>query len=60
MTAKDVPEAAAILADIVAIGGTTAIEVVPEPDQFAQWYLGDDPIACHVAVDETGTVVGAA
>ena len=46
-----------MLADIVAIGGTTAIEVAPKPDEFAQWYLGDDLIACQVAVDEAGTVL---
>ncbi len=58
MTADDIPAAASILAEIVEIGGTTAIEDAPDDGTFAQWYQGDYMIACHVVVDENGLVLG--
>ncbi|MCV6584306.1 MAG: GNAT family N-acetyltransferase [Marinibacterium sp.] len=58
MQSGDVPAACAILCEIIEIGGTAAIEDRPDPDTFANWYLGPDLIANHVALAADGTVLG--
>ncbi|MEM9550088.1 MAG: GNAT family N-acetyltransferase [Pseudomonadota bacterium] len=58
MTAEDVPAARAILNEIIGIGGTTAFEEPFDDARFVGSFLGSDLIACHVAEDETGRVLG--
>ena len=50
----DARELSEILNEIIAIGGTTAIETPLSPEEFADWFItGEWPLACHVA--ETGS-----
>jgi len=56
---SDLTEMQAILNEIIAVGGTTAIET-PLPDaEFRNYFVdGDDLFACHVAVDPAGRIAG--
>ncbi|MEM9046605.1 MAG: GNAT family N-acetyltransferase [Pseudomonadota bacterium] len=59
MMREDVPEACAILNQIIEIGGTTAFEIPFSETLFVQSYLeGTDKVCCHVAVDSDGQVAG--
>ncbi len=59
MQMSDVPEACALLNDIIAIGATTAHESAFTEAEFARAHLeGDDFICCHVALDGDGQVAG--
>ena len=59
MQAGDAAAARQILNDIIGIGGTTALETEVDAVAFARMYLdGPDLIACHVAIDSAGQVVG--
>ncbi len=59
MRSEDVSTACSILNQIIAIGGTTAIETPLSEPMFAQSFLdGPDTIICHVALDTSGTVAG--
>ena len=55
---SDTPQMAALLNEIIAIGGTTAFEDPVSADDLAQWYLGADAWCCHVAVDSAGDIAG--
>ncbi|MGI9368902.1 MAG: GNAT family N-acetyltransferase [Ruegeria sp.] len=59
MRQEDVPVACNILNQIIAIGGTTAIETPLSDLSFAQSFL-DVPgtFCCHVALDQVGEVAG--
>lgn len=53
--AEDAGELAAILNEIIAIGGTTAIETPLSPEELADWFItGEWPLACHVAETSSG------
>lgn len=59
MMQEDVASACRILNEIIAIGGTTALETPFTEALFAQAYLnGVDKICCHVALDDQGEVAG--
>ncbi|WP_170759885.1 GNAT family N-acetyltransferase [Ruegeria lacuscaerulensis] len=59
MMREDVVPACQILNQIIAIGGTTALEAPFSQALFAQSFLeGADKICCHVALDDQGEVAG--
>ncbi len=59
MMREDVAPACQILNQIIAIGGTTALETSLSEAQFVQSFLdGPDKICCHVALDDQGEVAG--
>jgi L-amino acid N-acyltransferase YncA len=59
MVEADVPQACAILNEIIAQGGTTAFEEPFTEQQFSDAYIhGADLICCHVVLDGTGEVAG--
>ncbi|MEX0339404.1 MAG: N-acetyltransferase family protein [Arenibacterium sp.] len=59
MRAGDVPEAAALLNDIIARGGTTAHQNAFDLPEFTRAFLtGPWCIACHVALDGAGRIAG--
>lgn len=50
---------AALLNEIIAIGGTTAFEDAVSTAQIAEWYVESDALfCCHVAVDDAGKIAG--
>lgn len=50
----DARELSEILNEIIAIGGTTAIETPLSPEELADWFItGEWPLTCHVA--DTGS-----
>ncbi|MEO0913232.1 MAG: GNAT family N-acetyltransferase [Pseudomonadota bacterium] len=56
---EDAPEMAALLNEIIAIGGTTAFEDPVTPENMRDWYVeGPKLYCCHVAVDDAGAVAG--
>jgi L-amino acid N-acyltransferase YncA len=57
--ASDLPEAAALINEIIVKGGSTAIEVALTPDDVAEWFLTPGPrVHCgHVALCD-GAVAG--
>ncbi|MGI9373249.1 MAG: GNAT family N-acetyltransferase [Hyphomicrobiales bacterium] len=55
----DAAELCALLNEIIAIGGTTALETALSEQEFAEYYLhGESYICCHVAVAEDGALAG--
>lgn len=59
MQADDVPQACAILNDIIRIGGTTAFETEMSDKEFADNYIfGDYLICCHVVLDADAQAAG--
>ncbi len=59
ITHADVPQACALLNQIIDIGGTTAFEVPFDQAGFAAAYVdGADLICCNVALDQNGAVAG--
>ena len=54
----DTSQMTALLNEIIAIGGTTAIEDPIGEDDLANWYLGPGAWCCHVAIDSAGDVAG--
>ncbi len=59
MMREDVPAACNTLNQIIAAGGTTALEIPFSEALFAQSYLnGADTICSHVALDDQGEVAG--
>ena len=51
----DTRELAEILNEIIAIGGTTAIETPLSPEDLADWFItGEWPLTCHVAETSSG------
>lgn len=55
----DEEELRTILNDIIAVGGTTAIEDPLSEAEFADYFLrGKDHISCYVAVDTQGSLAG--
>lgn len=59
MRAGDVPVACALLNQIIALGGTTAIETPLTEAMFAEAFLnGPNVICCHVVLDGQGVVAG--
>ncbi|MCV6593852.1 MAG: GNAT family N-acetyltransferase [Silicimonas sp.] len=57
-TPGDTSGMAELLNEIIAIGGTTAIETPVSPAMMEDWYLGDGAICCHVALDSNGAIAG--
>lgn len=56
---KDAPEMAALLNEIIKIGGTTAFEDPVSSAQIAQWYIENDALYfCFVAIDDAGKIAG--
>ena len=56
---EDAPEMAALLNEIIAIGGTTAFEDSVSSAQIEQWYIESDALyCCFVAVDDAGKIAG--
>lgn len=56
---KDIPGLCQILNEIIQEGGTTAMEVEVDEATFARYYVtGDDLVACHVALDQSGQLAG--
>ncbi|MGJ8570741.1 MAG: GNAT family N-acetyltransferase [Hoeflea sp.] len=54
-----VAELAELLNEIIAVGGTTAIEEPLTDAEFGRWFLsGPDCVACHVAVTADLQIVG--
>jgi L-amino acid N-acyltransferase YncA len=50
---------AALLNEIIAIGGTTAFEDPVTPADITAWYIEADRLfCCHVAVDDTDKIAG--
>lgn len=50
---------AALLNEIIAIGGTTAFEEPVSAAEIAEWYIQSDMLfCCHVAVDDAGKIAG--
>lgn len=48
-----------LLNEIICVGGTTAITSELSPDEMREWFIaGDAVVACFVAVDFDGAVVG--
>ena len=48
-----------LLNEIVRVGGTTAITSELSPDEMREWFVsGDAAVACCVALDSDGTIVG--
>lgn len=57
--AADADAMAALLNQIIAIGGTTAFETPVAPDTIRHWMAKDGPRAAwHVAQDDTGLILG--
>lgn len=55
----DVPDLVDLLNQIIAAGGTTAIEDVLTEAEFELWFLsGPDCVACHVAVTQDSSIAG--
>ncbi|WP_132657243.1 MULTISPECIES: GNAT family N-acetyltransferase [unclassified Rhizobium] len=51
----DARELSEILNEIIAIGGTTAIETPLSPEELADWFItGEWPLTCHVAESSSG------
>jgi L-amino acid N-acyltransferase YncA len=51
----DARELSEILNEIIAIGGTTAIETPLSPEELADWFItGEWPLTCHVAETSSG------
>jgi L-amino acid N-acyltransferase YncA len=58
-TADDAPDLAALLNAIIAIGGTTALEVPFSADAFAETFItGAKCLSCQVAVAPDGSLAG--
>ena len=57
-TPADMVQMAALLNEIIQIGGTTAFEDPVTPQMLEDWYLNADAYCCHVAVDDTGNIAG--
>ncbi len=56
---NDAPEMAALLNEIIAIGGTTAFEDPVSVPQISDWYIQSHMLfCCHVAVDDDGKIAG--
>ncbi|MGR3467869.1 MAG: GNAT family N-acetyltransferase [Shimia sp.] len=56
-TEADLPQMVALLNEIIAIGGTTAMEETYDVDRMRGHMLtGEDVICCHVALDPAGDV----
>ena len=53
----DAIQMAAILNEIISIGGTTAFEDPVTPENMTNWYISD-AYFCHVALDGAGHVAG--
>ncbi len=55
----DAPQMAALLNEIIAIGGSTALETPVTAGDMRAWYI-DGPLVdcCHVAVDDAGDITG--
>lgn len=50
---------AALLNEIIRIGGTTAFENAVGPEDMADWYVECDGLyCCYVAIDNNGNVAG--
>ena len=48
-----------LLNEIIRVGGTTAITSELSPDEMREWFIsGEAVVACFVAVDSDGTIVG--
>ena len=48
-----------LLNEIIRVGGTTAITNELSPDEMREWFIsGENVVACHVAVDFDGTIMG--
>ena len=57
--AEDVPELCALLNEIIAIGGTTAITEPLTEESFAVWAVNrPDGVSCVTAVGEDGVLLG--
>ncbi len=56
-TTEDATQMAAVLNEIIAIGGTTAIETQVTVEDIKSWYM-TGALFCHVAVDDTGHITG--
>ncbi|MDR7146271.1 L-amino acid N-acyltransferase YncA [Rhizobium sp. BE258] len=53
--ADDAGELTGLLNEIIAAGGTTAIEVALSPAEFREWFIdGPSVFACHVAETDNG------
>ncbi len=51
----DARELSEILNEIIAIGGTTAIETPLSPEEFDDWFIsGEWPLTCYVAETSSG------
>ena len=58
-TMADLPGLRALLNEIIAVGGTTAIETPLSEVEFADHYLrGDRFICCHTAMADNGILLG--
>ena len=56
---EDAPEMAAILNEIIEIGGTTAFETPVSAKDMEAWYIdGPELYCCNAAVDDAGLVAG--
>ena len=56
---KDAPEMAALLNEIIDIGGTTAFEDPVTTAQVLEWYIASEGLfCCHVAVDDAYAIAG--
>jgi len=53
----DTIQMAAILNEIISIGGTTAFEDTVSDEDMKSWYVSA-ALFCHVALDDTGQVAG--
>jgi len=54
-TADDAGELTDLLNEIIAAGGTTAMEVALSPAEFRKWFIdGPSVFACHVAETDRG------
>ena len=58
MQPGDTATAFELLNDIIRAGGTTALETELDEARFAQYYMGEDLIACHVVLDAASRVAG--
>ncbi len=54
---EDAPEMAGLLNRIIAMGGTTAHETPFTPEAIQRHYIaGEEPICCHLALDDRGLI----
>ena len=56
---EDIEGMRALLNEIIRVGGTTAITSELSPDEMRAWFIsGEAVVACFVAVDSDGAIVG--